>query len=123
MDLKINFGEDGSPHRGKILMRPSLVDGQEHEYVEVPVLVLNLALVPQEIPTITAKFLVTKSEAVIKMANLIQGEIVTSHCFYCRERLVKTHYQREDGSWMMCWLCNCEHDPDVEERAAEMRDG
>jgi len=44
----------------------------------------------------------------------------TTSCPYCLEEMVRTHYQNEEGAWIMCWLCGCEpwsHQPSLGEDA------
>lgn len=43
-------------------------------------------------------------------------------CPFCRYEMVRAHLQDADeGDWRVVWLCGCEPDGDIEERAAEMR--
>jgi len=39
----------------------------------------------------------------------------TIKCPVCKEVMVRTHYQNEEGDWFICWLCGCEPDPLVYE--------
>ena len=52
---------------------------------------------------------------IAKLADRLESQEPV--CPRCKEQMVRTHYQDADGHWFVCWLCGCEPDSDVLDRA------
>ncbi|MCK5643667.1 MAG: hypothetical protein KAJ19_22900 [Gammaproteobacteria bacterium] len=84
---------------------------EDSEWFELPVTRLEFEMVPDELPMVTVQFLVSDMEMVLEAAELakMSGLGWKLFCIHCKEELVKTNWQMEEGNWRVVWLCACEH--------------
>jgi len=96
-----------------------------NEGFEIPVTNLYLELDANKIPTVHITALLSDLDAMLGAVKLkeLEGINLALICPQCKGGMVRTQYQNEEGDWFVCWLCDCEPDPDIEERAQKMREG
>lgn len=89
--------------------------GHETEEIELPVTNLKLEIVPGGPPVVIATFLASDLGVELEAVKLLELASMgrAPHCIYCKEKMVRTHYQNEEGDWFVCYLCGCEPDPEV----------
>ena len=87
-----------------------IVEGEEPEYFELPVIKLELEMVPGDPPVASVKFLVSDLAATVDGVRLaeVAGVSWKLYCIFCKKELVRSRWQIDDGSWRAVWLCECE---------------
>jgi len=104
IDLKIRYDNPGT---GEIFMRRCVIGTDkgvsEMPFESMPVTELVLHMLPGEISTVTATFVVWNQEDLLRMVELADPKVFTTYCFFCHEKLER----REDPLGEVYWLCGC----------------